>query len=429
MHLTLEVISSQASSLGAASRRMVGPEGLTIGRAADNGWVLPDPYISKQQARISYMEGQFWVEGLGKNPIALGRAEGAIPNNEPRPLREGDRIFLDEYEVLVTLIQDEADKVTTPNVSPGVAPSAFMTERLALADEPFSSTGAHTGDSGMLAGGWRGSPSSARLNGLPGHAAQASPQRFSLDEHVDDHVDDRADDDEHEPVAAGHAAVMGRSPVAAAGTERTTVQVYDEGGYGDLLGLLDAAGVPEHDRTPELAQELGEVLRLSVQGVLETMRARAEIKAQFMLPVTRVQARENNPLKLMPNVESVLNTLLVHRNPAYMSTTEAFQDALADIRHHQAALLAALRATFEALLSTFDPRQLQQEFDAAGRRRFLGVVRAPRYWEQYTEHFQQLGNDPDETFRRLCGEVFADAYEQELMRLRRGPSRPRPQNM
>jgi type VI secretion system protein ImpI len=182
------------------------------------------------------------------------------------------------------------------------------------------------------------------------------------------------------------------------------------------MGLLRAAGVPQRDWTPELVHELGQAFVISVQGVMAMLQARADIKASFQLPLTRVQARENNPLKLMPNAQSVLNTLLVQRNPAYLSTVQAFEDAVSDIRAHEAALLAGLRAAFDAMLRNFDPWQLQGEFDASGRRGLLG----PRYWEQYVERFQQLGNDPEDTFRRLCGEVFAEAYEQELTRIKKG---------
>ena len=72
MYLTLEVISPQAASLGADRRRVVGQQGLTIGRLPGNDWVIPDPYISKQHARVSYANGTFFVEGLGRNAIAIG---------------------------------------------------------------------------------------------------------------------------------------------------------------------------------------------------------------------------------------------------------------------------------------------------------------------------------------------------------------------
>jgi type VI secretion system protein ImpI len=403
MYLTLEVISSQAASLGSAASRTVGSEGLTIGRSADNDWVLPDPYISKQHARIGFAEGQFFVEGLGKNPIALGRIDNVIPSNQPQPLSEGDRIFIDQYEFLVTLTPVEA---TTPDFTP----DGLATERIAEADESYAPA------PGRRARSQDPEATVPERPGFPG----SQPRRASASS---------VSGSGPGPALAGGAvrSVQARTPPAprstasgvsraagAPGTPRPTSELT-----GDLITLLQAAGVPQRDWTPELAQELVQVMRLSVEGVMEMLRARTEIKAQFQLPLTRVKARENNPLKLLPNVESVLHTLLVQRNPAYMPTMQAFEDANADIRHHQAALLVGLRAAFDSLLGTFEPAHLQSEFDGGSRRGGLFGGR-PRYWEQYVERFEQLGSNTDETFRRLCGEVFAEAYEQELERLKSG---------
>ena len=135
----------------------------------------------------------------------------------------------------------------------------------------------------------------------------------------------------------------------------------------DLAALLQAAGVPERDLSPEIAQELGKVLRVVVDGVMAVLQGRAEIKSQFRLPLTRVQAMENNPLKLSPNVESALHTLLVQRNPGYLPTVQAFEDAFADIRNHQLAMLEGVRVAFDAMLGAFDPRELEKDFERIGQ--------------------------------------------------------------
>jgi type VI secretion system protein ImpI len=36
----------------------------------------------------------------------------------------------------------------------------------------------------------------------------------------------------------------------------------------------------------------------------------------------------------------------------------------------------------------------------------------------YIEQYEQLENAPDDTFRRLFGDVFAEAYEKQLERLK-----------
>ena len=131
----------------------------------------------------------------------------------------------------------------------------------------------------------------------------------------------------------------------------------------DLAELLRAAGVSSAQMSSETARELGEVLRIVIEGVMEVLHARAEIKAQFRMTSTRVQASENNPLKFSPNVEAALHTLLVERNRGYLPAPRAFTDAFADIRNHQLAVLEGIRSAFNAMLAQFDPERLREDFE------------------------------------------------------------------
>jgi type VI secretion system FHA domain protein len=153
-----------------------------------------------------------------------------------------------------------------------------------------------------------------------------------------------------------------------------------------------------------------------VSGVMDVMRSRQEIKDEFRMRTTRFRAAENNPLKFSANVDDALHNLLVKRNPAYLTAVEAFEDAFADLRNHQIAMLAGMRVAFESMLAEFDPDRLQQEFD---RQPSKGLMPAKlRYWDLYRERRHEMMRDPEESFRRLFGEQFARAYEEQLKQLR-----------
>jgi type VI secretion system protein ImpI len=168
--------------------------------------------------------------------------------------------------------------------------------------------------------------------------------------------------------------------------------------------------------SPQMMQDLGKVLRVVVEGVMDVLRARAEIKSQFRLPLTRIQSADNNPLKHSPNVESALHTLLVQKNPGFLSAVQAFEDAFADIRNHQMAMLEGVRVAFESMLESFDPKELEKGFERAAKRGF-GSAKS-KYWDLYVDRFAQLGGDADDTFRRLFGDAFGEAYEKQLERLK-----------
>jgi type VI secretion system FHA domain protein len=459
MYLTLEVVSPQAASLGAQRRQVVGPRGLTIGRAPGNDWVIPDPYVSKQHARIVCTDGRFFVEGLGKNPIALGSADNVIPTSQRHPLDSGDRLFIDQYEILVTALPGDPPGDERAVAEPAEPPDLFLASTPTPIVESAGPAAAVRGTHGpVIPDVWSNvipDPDAETAELDPLHAlgdnvrsveVELPPVNWQQASPLGDHYQPPppvqgipenwarsilvprpalpkrqaappppARANEREPVPAG-------TPVEPApSAQAPPTQALPPAIPADLTALLRAAGLPDRDLSPEVVQELGKVLRVVVEGVMEVLQGRAEIKSQFRLPVTRVQARENNPLKLSPNVESALHTLLVQRNPGYLPTVQAFEDAFADIRNHQLAMLEGVRVAFESMLGAFDPRQMEQDFERTVKRGGLlgGLSGKSRYWELYTERFTRLGRDADDTFRRLFGNVFAEAYEMQLEQLKK----------
>ncbi len=177
---------------------------------------------------------------------------------------------------------------------------------------------------------------------------------------------------------------------------------------------MRGAGIRDGEASPEMAAELGNVFHIVVRGLMDALQARAEVKIQFGMQSTRVQPNNNNPLKFSPNVEHALHTLLVERNPGYMSTTAAFEDAFQDLRNHQIAILAGIRAAFGSMLQQFDPGRLQEKLGGDPAWRGLLGAGKSRFQELYTERFRALTSDSEECFRRLFGDVFTDAYEKQL---------------
>ena len=200
----------------------------------------------------------------------------------------------------------------------------------------------------------------------------------------------------------------------------------------DVSALLQGAGLDGSLATDELERTFGEILRVVVAGVMEVLRARQEIKDEFRMHLTQFRPTENNPLKFSANVEDALHNLLVKRNAAYLPPVEAFSEAFEDLRNHQIAMLAGMRAAFEAMLEEFDPDHLQKEFDRQGKSgALLSVPAKLRYWDMYRERCRDMVQDKDTSFRKLFGEEFAQAYEVQLRRLKattrpEGPGHERP---
>jgi type VI secretion system FHA domain protein len=183
--------------------------------------------------------------------------------------------------------------------------------------------------------------------------------------------------------------------------------------------MLAGAGLDPAHVTPELAQAFGQILRVVVSGLMDVLQARRVIKEEFRVPGTRFERANNNPLKFSANVEDALHNLLVKRNAAYLGPVDAFEDAFADLRNHQMAMLAGIRVAFESMLTEFDPDRLQEQFDRQTKKgSLLSVPAKLRYWDLYREKFGGMVGDAEASFAELFGDEFARAYEEQLERLK-----------
>jgi type VI secretion system protein ImpI len=449
VYLTFEVMSANAASLGSARRKVFSVEGGRIGRAPENDMVLPGVGVHRHHATVRFINGVFFVEGVGTNGIAINNPEVVLPRNEPYPLKTGDKVFIDEYEIVVT----------ASAAAPAEPAAARQPERVALRPEPqlgaagdrpiaplFSESDDSAEDLDPLRKLMGGAGASALRRPEP-----SSDASWNHTSSLSDHFTPPA---ANTVPGAGNPAGAGAANVIPENWDRTSfdrsklkprpqpppassqrpqtpapppravaqhvVATNSSGAHFDWEGFLRAANVDPARVPPETAAMLGNIMRSVVQGLIEVLRARSEIKTEFRMPVTQVKVSENNPLKFAANAEDALGNLLGRRNSAYLPPQEAFDDAFNDVRFHQLAMLAGVRAGFDNLMNRFDPAQLQEGFERQGKRGLFGGGGKATYWERYAERFEEMSKDRDETFRRLFGEEFARAYEQQLSVLKRG---------
>ena len=107
MTLRLRVVSDHRRLLGDRSTIVFGFDGGTLGRSADNDWVLPDPlrYVSAHHGRVQYRDGQFFLEDLSTNGIFLNDEELPVSKRFPGGyrLQNGDIVRVGEYQIVVAV--------------------------------------------------------------------------------------------------------------------------------------------------------------------------------------------------------------------------------------------------------------------------------------------------------------------------------------
>jgi len=454
MTLTLEVIGPQAAALGPGHRKVFTADGGTIGRLPDNDWVLPDPYISSHHARIRCRGNTFFIEDTSTNGVFLN--QNRLAKNQPQALAEGDSISIEPYEIRASIAEAAAvahalgdpfriddpfgappAPARVPYVSPspdllGDSMSAGAVDPMSLlfdgVDTPPRVRAPRASD--LAASSVLEEPYAAPAIAAPPPVAPSAPGGA-----IPDDYDPLVSDSQYlrrAPVAP--SAPVPDAPRAATPSPAARVTPPAKRAPAPAAGSADVplstvlrhAGIRDVTTTPELARSFGQILRIVVSGVMDVLQARQRIKEEFRMRTTTFKPKENNPLKFSANVDDALHNLLVKRNEAYFEPVKAFEDAFDDVRNHQMAMLAGVRAAFEAMLADFDPDRLEQEFDRQQRKGALISMPAKlRYWEMYREKVHGIVKDADTSFRELFGDEFARAYEEQLERLK-GQDRGRP---
>jgi type VI secretion system FHA domain protein len=191
---------------------------------------------------------------------------------------------------------------------------------------------------------------------------------------------------------------------------------------GVMAGLCEGAGIDPaalRDRDPaEFATLVGRILRLVVEDLREVLMARAELKSGFRMDVTLIRPKMNNPLKFSAGgVDDAIDNLLLKRGSGYLPPLEAFHEGFADLKDHQVAMMAGMRATFTYLLERFDPERLAEEFERGGKAGpIFGSMKA-RYWELYEQLHEDLSKQAEDDFQDVFGNTFAEAYEAQSRKL------------
>ncbi len=222
-----------------------------------------------------------------------------------------------------------------------------------------------------------------------------------------------------QPEAAPPVAQPPDSGTALSRDEGEPAARHQQQATSDVVALLEAAGMENVHPTPELARSIGQIFRVVVSGMMDVLRSRQQVKDEFRMRMTQFRPTDNNPLKFSANADDALHNLLVKRNPAYLGPVEAFEDAFEDLRNHQLATLAGMRVAFESMLAEFDPDRLEKDFNRQLKRvPLLRAIARLRYWDLYRDRREEIVKDPETSFKRLFGEQFGRAYEEQLNRLK-----------
>lgn len=417
MALRLRVISEHRHRLGDKSTFVFGVSGGSIGRSAENDWVLPDDmrYVSGRHARIVYHKGRFMLQDTSSNGTYVNDLERPLGSQNPHELKSGDILRIGEYHVQVQI--DSATDFSLDDSAlyarPGSTGSTSSRRRV----PPGKDLGASLRLENLLEASNDissdelkpvnafGQAVSARTRAL--HQTQDLPKEQSTAPEVDVNSEAVARRIARLAKAATKQQQALQQTSAPAPAPASTPAGYDN--TPGLQAFCRGAGigaeslpVEAHARMLHLA---GQLLRETLVGLKESTRAQAEQRNQ--LHVTY----EKEPADMLPSlerhsVEELIQELLRAHDSRRFDAVNWLRESFAGGRRHEQTMQRAMYAAFIDFVGRLDPRDLATRFERSARRKTMGN------WELYGDFYRSLCEVQPGTLPHIFVETFAQAYEQ-----------------
>jgi type VI secretion system protein len=402
--------------LGDRSTIEFSAEGGTIGRSADNDWVLPDPlrYVSAHHARVQYRDGHFYLEDLSTNGIFLNDEEQALSKRNPGgyPLQSGDVVRVGEYQIVVVETAISANgAVAEPDGAAAVPTSIHGLRSLGRAAQ--TDIGAMLNLDELLVPDPSPSDSYKPVDAY-GQSIAHVPVRNQVASQAAAAAAEAAAEVEAEVIArriARLARAAGRDP--RNGT--SAPQIYDI--QSGLQAFTRGAGIDGEKLTPDAQTRMlhlaGQLFREALVGFKELERTRHDLRNRFRIEIP-IEADDPRPSLERLTVDELMVELLQQHESRRLDAVQWLREAVAEAKMHEHAAAKAMRAAFIEFLDRLDPAELEARFERAARRGKARSADKAQYWDLFTTFYRNLIEMPADHLPHTFVEAFATAYREHL---------------
>jgi type VI secretion system protein len=420
MTLRLRVVSDQRRSLGDRASIVFAVDGGTIGRSADNDWVLPDPlrYVSAHHARVEYRNGRFYLKDVSTN--------GVFVNDEPEPLarrgtegypiRNGDVIRVGDYQIVAAVDSDiEQPPADTGAAAVPTSIHALHTlgraaqtdigamlnlDDLLVPDSP-------TGESLLPVNAYGQAVMQAPVRAIasaPRPVPNTDPDEDSLARRVERLARAAKREIQNRPNGAGAANGANGAQLFDV---NTGLQVFCRGAG------IDAERLPADAQT-RLLHLAGQLFREALVGFKDLDRSRSESRNRFRIEQPTQDPDDPRPSLSRSTVEELLLGLFLSHENRRLDAVQWLRESVAEAKTHELATQQATRAAFVEFLDRLDPAELEARFERAARRGKARSADKAQYWELFTTFYRNLIEMPADHLPHTFVEAFAAAYREYL---------------
>jgi len=408
----------------------------TIGRGSNCDLRLDDPskQISRAHALVIERDGGYLLEVVSKVGFVRVNGQQHGPGASV-PVKPGERIELGPYAVEIVVNGGGAEaRASAPAYGEATVMDAVPLPR----DEPTVPTtptpaAAQAGAKSLAQAIGPGAPESDPLGIYAPRAAPAIDEgRSAVQPGTPSEpakrrkkglIESLAEEAEMQEPPAVPRISSSTKPAPAKSTDRTGSPSQGEAGTALLRAFLEGAGLGHLDATDydgeRFMRDCGALVHASVQGIIGLLMARAEMRKEIHSEDrTMVTSRDNNPLRLMTDTNEALSYIFDPHTPegAFLQPAEAVRDACDELRAHEIALMAAMRAAIAGAIERFDPDKIEEGMTKSRGRVMLGKKAA--LWDFFVAYQARLGRDVEDDFNRVFAREFLGTYTAQVNRLR-----------
>jgi type VI secretion system protein len=414
MALRLRVISEHRLRLGDKSTFVFGVSGGSIGRSAENDWVLPDDmrYVSGRHARIVFHKGRYLLQDTSSNGTYVNDVERPLGNQNPYELKTGDILRIGEYHVQVQIdsatdfsLDDSALYHTgTTSTRRRKPPPSDLGASLRL--ENLLEASSDTSSDELKPVNAFGQAVSSRTRALQSshtlpEVSNTAPELDVNSDAVARRIARLARATEKSQKAAQQTLPPATLAPAASPSSADNTPGLQAFCRGAGIGA-ETLPVEAHARMLHLA---GQLLRECLSGLKASNRAQQDHRNQLRV------TWQKEPGDLLPSldrhsVEELIQELLKAHDSRRFDAVQWLRESFVTGRRHDEAMVDAMRAAFVDFVGRLDPRDLATRFERNPRRKTLGN------WELYGEFYRQLCEMQPNALPHIFVETFAHNYDQ-----------------
>jgi type VI secretion system protein ImpI len=380
---------------------------------------LPDPgrSVSGKHCEIRYRDGGYWLYDVSTNGTFVNGADYRL--DAPHRLRDGDRLTIGPYIIAVAV--EEGRKVR----SSAVAAEASLDASLANVWGPVGEAAAPDAGAKRQAAQPRNVAPDfldfASFLDAP-KLAPESPAAFGRSE--DDWLTapkpitppplDQEGGESRIPAPTRPAIVDPAPSRPSPGEPRP--QPSSAAALDLLERIARAAGVPPGvftSRNPdELADEIGDVLRLMAENLGQMLASRAESKSLMRSSSrTMIRAVENNPLKFASSPAEALGIMFGLRTRNYLDAKTTVEHSFGDLKTHQILTYSAMQNALDALFEDLAPERIDHSVEPEKGLGALISSRKAKLWDTYVERWRAKTKRSDGRLLEAFIALFAQAYD------------------